>query len=92
MQLLLAADKEVETSLIALGSDFDFVDMEPDDKDMMKHARVVVMGIKKLVRELADSGTAALRQRIEHVVEKPLNETEWVKLSSGLNSRSFLKW
>ena len=89
MQILLAADQDVALSLDALGEDFDFVDLDPDDKSKLRHAHTIVLGIKKLFHRLANVGMDDLKQRLETVNGMTLESEVWRKLSNGLNRQIF---
>ena len=62
--LLLAADPQAAAALQALGPQFDFYDVDPDDAEQLAAAAGVARAVRALADELADRGQAAIGERL----------------------------
>ena len=84
-KLLLVADPRAARALVLLGSDFDFFDVDPDDSEQLQAAAVLVTATKQLLYDLLNQGQAALRQRVEKVLDRQLTQEEFSTLAARLS-------
>ena len=84
-KLLLVADDRAASALETLGADFDFFDVDPDDPDQLKAAGEIVWATKQLLYEVSVQGQAALRVRLEKVLDRQLSKEEFSALTARLS-------
>lgn len=71
-KFLLLADDKAAGALEALGVDFDFYDIDPDDPGQLAAAADIVAALKNLLGDLAERGHAAIEGRLETILgQKP---------------------
>ena len=85
MQLLLAADSQAASALERLGPGFDLFDLDIDDPEQLAAAAEIAAATKRLVADLAESGQAAIGDRLSVALGRPIAAAELVKLASGLS-------
>ncbi|NOZ41103.1 MAG: hypothetical protein GXP24_12890 [Planctomycetes bacterium] len=84
-KLLLAADERAATALATLGADFDFFDVDPDDPSQLQAAGEIVWATKRLLHDVSVQGQAALRTRLETVLNRQLSKQEFSALTARLS-------
>jgi len=84
-KLLLAADERAAAALGALGADFDFFDVDPDNPQHLKAAGEIVWATKRLLYEISVQGQSALQTRLETVLDRQLTKPEFSALTSRLS-------
>ncbi len=84
-KLLLAADERAAAALATLGADFDFFDVDPDDPEQIQAAGEIVWATKRLLYDVSVQGQAALRTRLETVLDRPLSKQEFSALTARLS-------
>lgn len=88
-KLLLAADGPAAAAFIALGSDFDFFDVDPDDPNQLQAAADIIWAFKRLLNDLAIQGQSAMRIRLETVLGRRLSRQEFSQLTSRLSPENY---
>ncbi len=84
-KLLLAADQRAAAALETLGADFDFFDVNPDDPAQLKAAGEIIWATKRLLYDISVQGQAALRSRLETVLDRQLTKQEFSALTARLS-------
>ncbi len=84
-ELLLRADPEAAAGLAVLGPGFDFLDLDTSDGTHTLAAGQVAWGIKRLVADLSLRGNEAIRQRLQIVLEQPIDDQRLVRLSQNFS-------
>lgn len=84
-KLLLVADERGAAALAALGADFDFFDVDPDDPRQLQATAEVVGATKRLLFEMTQRGQAAVRRRMEKVLGRELSAEELTALVARLS-------
>ncbi len=84
-KLLLAADDRAAAALETLGADFDFFDVDPADPAQLKAAGEIIWATKQLLYEVSLQGQAALRARLEKVLDRKLTQQEFSALTARLS-------
>ena len=84
-KLLLIADDRAAAALETLSADFDFFDVDPDDPAQLKAAGEIVWATKQLLYEVSVQGQAALRTRLEKVLDRKLSQQEFSALTARLS-------
>ena len=84
-KLLLVADDQAEAALATLGADFDFFDVDPEDSEQLQAAGEIVKATKRLLYDVSVLGQAALRARLETVLDRPLSKPEFSALTARLS-------
>jgi hypothetical protein len=85
MKLLLAADPTAARALDALGPDFEFIDVDPDDSEHLRAAGDLAAAIERLVSDLSQRGPAAVRQRLQTALGREVSDAELRALVAGLS-------
>jgi hypothetical protein len=86
MNLLLAADPAAAQALAKFGDGFEFLDVDPDDKDQLAACATLATAIKKLLAELIESRIAAARSRLKAALGREITEHEFRDLFAGLST------
>lgn len=84
-ELLLRADRDAGAGLDVLGPGFDFLDLDSSDSAQTVAAGKVAWGIKRLVADLTLRGNEAIRQRLQIVLELPINDERLARLSQNFS-------
>jgi len=84
-KLLLTADERAAAALVTLGADFDFFDVDPDDPEQLQAAGEIVLATQRLLYDVSVQGQAALRTRLETVLDRPLSKQEFSALTARLS-------
>jgi hypothetical protein len=85
MKLLLAGDPSAARAIETLGLDLEFADVDPDESVQLAACAVLAESIQKLLAELNESPTAAIRQRLTVAIGRELSEVEAASLLAGLS-------
>ena len=85
MKLLLAADPAAAQAMNVLGPDFDFFDVDARDREQLAACSEIAAAIKRLMTELADSGTTAVARRLSIVAGRELPSNDVKVLVDGLS-------
>lgn len=88
-ELLLMADKPAATALEFLGHDFDFLDLDTQNPQQLKAAAHIAWGVKRLLADLADRGREAVRQRLQIVLDQPIDDTQLTRLTQNFSATLF---
>ena len=75
-RVLLLADPRANEALQRLGYDFDFFDVQLDDKQQLQDAAQIAWSLKQLIYELSVEGHAAIKQRYERILDRELTTVE----------------
>lgn len=89
MRLLLAGDLNMQNTISELSHDFSFGDIDMDDRDSVELAVELVWGIKRLLRDLAHDGRAAMDRRLRIVMGDRFSQDLSKQLLGGLNPEVF---
>jgi len=84
-KLLLVADENAAKALSTLGADFDFFDIDPDDKEHLQAAAEMIAATKRLWADVNARGQDAIRERIESVLDRKLAAQEFSALTARLS-------
>jgi hypothetical protein len=84
-RLLMAADPRGAAALAALGSEFDLIDIDPDNATQVAAAGDAAAALAALVNELADRGQTTLAERLEKTLGRELAVAELDALAAGLS-------
>ncbi|MCA9230138.1 MAG: hypothetical protein KDA57_05775 [Planctomycetales bacterium] len=84
-KLLLIAEPAAAKALGTLGVEFDFFDVDPDEPEQVEAAAEVVWATKELLFDLTDQGQAAIRRRVESVLDRELRSEELADLVAHLS-------
>jgi hypothetical protein len=85
MKLLLAADPAAAQAMNVLGPDFDFFDVDAQDRAQLAACSELAAAIKRLIAELAGSGASVVERRLAIVAGRELAADEANALLSGLS-------
>jgi hypothetical protein len=85
MKLLLASDPAAAKAMNTLGDDFELIDVDPDDPQHLAACAALATAIKQLLAELAESGPAIVRSRLDTVLGREVLEREASALVAGLS-------
>ena len=89
MRTLLMADAEAKAVLDSKPTSFEFADFNPGSKSDVKDAVTLAWATKKLLHELATSGSSALRHRLEVAFQRSVDFDEADRMLQGLDAGSF---
>ena len=89
MRMLLMADPDARPILESKNSSFDFSDFDPASENDVREAVTLVWSIKRLLHELSLNGKAALKRRMDLVLERNVDEAELGGMFAGLDERTF---
>lgn len=84
-ELLLRADPEAAAGLNVLGVGFDFLDLDPADREQAQAAAQIAWGIKRLIADLSLRGNEALRQRLQIVLQQPIDDARLARLAQNFS-------
>ncbi|MCI0334236.1 MAG: cytochrome c3 family protein [Planctomycetes bacterium] len=85
MKLLLAADQDAAQAMTALGADFDFLDVDPDDPVQLAACAKLAAAIRSLVADIGERGPVAVRERLSRALAPYVEEPEVSALMAGLS-------
>jgi hypothetical protein len=86
MKLLVAADVEAASAIDKLGPDFEFLDVDPDDREQLAAAATIAAAIKDMLTDLSQRGPGAVRERLSKVLGRDVAELEVDALLAGMSS------
>lgn len=89
MKLLLMADENAATAFNTFGSNFDFSDVDPEDKQQVGFAVDLVWSIKYLLYDLSVEGQKAIKERLATVLQRDVSAAEVSQLAIGLTEPIF---
>lgn len=84
-ELLLRADAEAAAGLDVLGVGFDFLDLDPADRAQAQAAVQIAWGIKRLIADLSLRGNEAIRQRLQIVLQQPIDDARLARLAQNFS-------
>ena len=87
-KLLLAADPKAAESMVKLGADFDFFDVDVDDPEHLQAAAEVVWAAKELMLDVSTHGHSAIQQRVESLLGREISREELSQLVAHLSPES----
>lgn len=67
-KLLLAADPAASEAMKALGADFSFFDVDPNDEEQVAAAATLISALKRLLAETQEEGHGAIAYRLRSLV------------------------
>jgi hypothetical protein len=85
MKLLLAADPSAARAMDTLGADFEFLDVDPDDREHLAASAALAVAIQQLFSDLNESATRTVRERLVAVLGRDLPTTQIDALLAGLS-------
>jgi len=88
-ELLLMADPTAAAGLQVLGHDFDFLDLDTQDKAQMAAASQIAWGVKRLLADLSERGREAVRQRLQIVLDRPIDDLQLGRLTQNFSLTLF---
>ena len=95
-QMLLSTDADVAKAFQKLGPGFDFSEIDLEDADQLRAAQTVVLGMKKLFREIALEGQSAIQKRLDSMADdqnlKPTTTALATYLASPTVKKTIVKW
>ena len=86
MKLLLAADPAAAQAMAKLGADFDFQDVDPNDRQHLEACAALATAIKKLMPDLAGSTDGTLAARLHGATGHAMSPADISALVSGLSA------
>jgi hypothetical protein len=95
MKLLLAADRPAADAMIALGADFEFQDVDPDDPVQLVACAVLATAIRDLMGDIGRRGPSAVRERLATALWTHVRDPDVSALTAGLSAdtmRSAAGW
>jgi hypothetical protein len=90
MRVLLLADPTAKEILSARGSKFEFIDLDPENRQDVKQAVELTWAIKRLLGDLSAKGPLELKRRMELVLNTELPESELDQMITTLDPSVFL--
>ena len=88
MRLLLAADEQAGPALASLPDDLVFTELDELDEEGFEAVGVVIWGVKSLFYDIVVDGQAALQERLEGGLGRPLSPRELSILTANLDVES----
>ncbi len=88
-ELLLMADEQAAAGLQVLGHDFDFLDLDTQDKSQIAAASQIAWGVKRLLADLSERGREAVRQRLQIVLDRPIDDLQLGRLTQNFSPTLF---
>jgi hypothetical protein len=85
MKLLLAADPNAATALAALGPDFEFFDVDPDDEHQVAACAELATAIKSMFADVSQRGPAAVKERLSVALGREVSDAQLDALTAGLS-------
>jgi hypothetical protein len=85
MKLLLSADPAAAEAMRALGEDFEFLDIDPDNSQHLAACATLARAIQRLFADLGASGGGAVRNRLTQALAREVTEKEIKALVAGLS-------
>lgn len=85
MKLLLAADPAASQAFEQLGADFEFSDIDPENKTHLEACATLAKTITKLFADLSQRGSAAVRERLTRVLGQEVSDQRAALLLAGLS-------
>lgn len=89
MRVLLLADPVAREILSARGSKFEFIDLDPENQQDVKHAVALTWAIKRLLGDLSATGPIELKRRFELVLKAELPESDLDQMITTLDHSVF---
>jgi hypothetical protein len=86
MKLLLAGDPAAATAMTALGEDFEFLDIDPDDESQLAACADLATAIKMLLADVSRRGPAAVRERLAKGLGRAVADSRLDSLVAGLSA------
>jgi hypothetical protein len=83
MKVLLAADPGASDAMLRLGPNFDFQDIDPNDRRQLEACAAIATAIKKLIREMMESADGAVGIRLPAALERPISASDAEALVAG---------
>ena len=85
MKLLLSADPIAAKAMDVLGPDFEFFDVDVEDRKELAACADLATAIKSLLTELGETGPTAVRRRLVAAVGREVSNGEMNSLVGGLS-------
>jgi hypothetical protein len=84
MKLLLAGDPDAAKAIEALGYNFEFFDIDPDDAEQLQACATLAATIKKLLAELSSSGLTSASERLRIALGQEVDDARLKLMFAGL--------
>lgn len=85
-KMLLLSDERGVAALAALGPDFDFYDINPDDPEQLKYAADALRATRQLVADFQRRGQAVLQQRLNSILGRELTKAQFSACTAHLSA------
>ena len=80
-RILLLTDIRAKAAMERLGFDFEFIDIDHNDKQQLRDAAQIAWSLKKLIYELATDGQLGIKRRLQKLLGRELVPREMRYLS-----------
>jgi len=88
MKLLLSADPAASRTIEQLGADFDFADIDPENKTHLEACATLAKGITRLLADLSQRSSTAIRERLTMALGQDVSEAQVAGLLAGLSDEA----